>query len=399
MTDSVQDLRHRLEQLRAQHAAGAIGSAKYDRQRAPLERKLVDLLLASPEGAPAVAPSVAAPQPRPGAGLWAGVGVFIVALAVAGYWWTGSPSRGQDAPAGFASSEGADEAGGAGPAASAPHALDKQQFEAMTRRLAERLAAHPDDANGWTMLGRSYLALGQEAEAAAAYARVVELRPQDAGALADYADALAMRNGRQLDGEPMKLIERALKLDPDNVKALALAGTAAYNRGDFAKAAQYFDRAAAVGPPDSPISEQARGAAAEARERGGLPPPVAAADKPSPPVAGGSITGVVSLAPALQGKVSPDDTVFVFARPAQGSRMPLAIVRKTVKDLPFAFKLDDSQSMSPASKLSGAGRVIVGARVSKSGQAMPQPGDLEGLTNAVPVGSTDVKVVIAAAVK
>ena len=392
MTDSVQDIRQQLEQLRARHAAGAIGSAKYAKQRAPLERKLVDLLLASPDGAAPDAPAAAASQPGPGARLWAGVGAFAVALAVAGYWWTGSPSRMQDAPAGFATSDSADEDGAAA-AASAPHTLDKEQFAAMTQRLAARLASNPDDANGWTMLGRSYLALGQEAEAVAAYARVVELRPQDAAALADYADALAVRNGRQLEGEPTKLIERALKLDPDNVKALALAGTAAYNRGDFARAAQYFDRAAAVGPADSPIAEQARGAAA------GKPTTPAAADKPATAAAGGSITGVVSLAPALQGKVAPDDTVFVFARPAEGSRMPLAIVRKSVRDLPFNFKLDDSQAMSPAAKLSAAGRVIVGARVSKSGQAIPQPGDLEGLTDAVAVGSADVKVVIASQVK
>lgn len=392
MTETVQTLRQRLEQLRDQRAAGAIDDAKYDRKRAPLERRLIDLLLASPDPATAGAPA-AAPA-RPGARLWAALAAFAVVVAAAGYWWTGSPALIGQPPAGFgdqAASEG-------GAAASAPHALDQQQFTAMTERLATRLAANPDDAEGWAMLGRSYMALGREAEAVAAFERLIQLRPQDASGLADYADALAMKNGRQLAGEPTQLIERALKADPDNLKALALAGTAAFDRGDYVKAAQYFDRAASVGPAGSPIVEQARGAAAEARERGKLPA-VAATDKPSGPVAGGAITGVVSLAPELQGKAGPDDTVFIFARPAQGSRMPLAIVRKTVKDLPFNFKLDDSLSMSPAAKLSTAGQVVVGARISKSGQAMPQPGDLEGLTGAVAVGSAGVKVVIATAVK
>jgi cytochrome c-type biogenesis protein CcmH len=107
----------------------------------------------------------------------------------------------------------------------------------------------------------------------------------------------------------------------------------------------------------------------------------------------------VSLAPALAGKASPDDTVFIFARAAEGSRAPIAIVRKQVKDLPFTFRLDDSLAMSPASLISTAGRVLVGARVSKSGQAMPQPGDLDGLTAPTAVGSSGVSVVIANEVK
>jgi cytochrome c-type biogenesis protein CcmH len=392
MTDTIQTLRQRLEELRSQHAAGSIGNARYAKERAPLERQLVDLLLATPQAA-ALDPAVSTPRSaaRPGARLWAVLGAFAVLLAATGYWWTGSPSRLASAPSGFGAPGAADEGAAA---ASAPHAVDKEQFAAMTQRLAARLSANPTDADGWAMLGRSYMAMGQEAEAVAAFARVVELRPNDANALTDYADLLAVQNGRQLEGEPMKLIERALKIEPDNLKALALAGTAAYNRGDYARAAQLWDRAASSAPAESPIAEQVRNAAAEAREKGNLPAAVAA-DKPVLTVAAGAVSGVVSLAPALQAQVAPDDTVFIFARRAEGSRMPLAILRKSVKDLPFAFKLDDSLAMSPAAKLSGAGRVVVGARVSKSGQAMPQPGDLEGLSGVVAVGSTDLKVVIA----
>lgn len=396
MTETVQSLRHRLGQLRARHAAGAISDAKYAKQRVPLERRLIDLLLESPDAAgDGVAPGTPATAARPSLRLWAALGGLVVVLAAAGYAWTGSPSLIGKPPAGFGGPLATDGIEGAADAASAPHALDKEQFTAVTQRLAARLAANPDDAEGWAMLGRSYMALGQEANAVAAFARVVELRPQEASGLADYADALAVRNGRRLDGEPTKLIDRALKLDPNHLKALALAGTAAFDRGDYARAAELWDRAASIGPPGSPIAEQARGAAAEARAKAGLPAAAAGGPPPSAAVAGGTaVSGVVSLAPAWQGKVGPDDTVFVFARAAQGSRMPLAIVRKSVKDLPFAFKLDDSLAMSPAAKLSTAGQVVVGARISKSGQATPQSGDLEGLTGAVPVGSADVKLVI-----
>ena len=106
-------------------------------------------------------------------------------------------------------------------------------------------------------------------------------------------------------------------------------------------------------------------------------------------------SGTVRLSTVLQAQASPEDTVFIFARAAIGTRVPLAILRKQVKDLPFNFKLDDSLSMSPAAQLSGVDKVIVGARISRSGQAMPQPGDLEGLSPVVAVGSQGVLVEIA----
>lgn len=408
MTDTVQTLRQQLLQLRTLHATGVLGDAQYAKSRAPLERKLVDLLLDAPAGA-ASSTTAAAQEPvvRPGRRLWAGLGVFAVLLAAAGYWWTGAPGLVGQPPAGFGAS--------AGNAADAPP-MTKDEFIALTARLAARLKEKPDDAEGWRMLGRSYMALDRVDEALPAYQQSLKLKPDDAGTLADYADALAVKNGRSLDGEPMQLIERALKLDPDNVKALTLAGSAAFNRNDFARAAQLWDRAAQVGPPDSPIAQQARSAANEAREMakraaaeaaggGAAAASAVVAGSPAGPVpaaaAGGpGLAGTVTLAPALKAKASPDDTVFIFARPADGARMPLAIVRKQVKDLPFEFKLDDTQAMSPATRLSTmTGPVIVGARISKSGQAMPQPGDLEGLSAPVAVGSRGVAVTIANEIK
>ena len=199
------------------------------------------------------------------------------------------------------------------------------------------------------------------------------------------------------------MIDRALKLDPDNLKALSLAGTAAFDRKDYATAVKHWERVQQVAPADSIYRSQVQGSIAEARELGKMPPaataaPMAAANTaPSPNSAAASsarVSGSVKLSPALAGKASPNDTVFVFARPADGSRMPLAILRKQVKDLPLQFTLDDSLSMSPAAKLSAHKTVMVGARISKSGDAMPQPGDFTGLTEPVAVGSSGLQVEI-----
>ena len=293
-----------------------------------------------------------------------------------------------------------------------------EQIAEMVQRLADRLKDRPEDAEGWTMLSRSYLVLGRLEEAAQASERVLKLTPNDAQALADHADVLAMRAGRVLDGEPMKLIERALRLDPDNLKALALAGAAAFDRGDGNEAAKLWDRVALLGPPGSPVVQQAREGAAEARKMaaergaGNASPTLGQAQAPAPAqpqaqppgatqkaaVAGPTVRGTVTLSAALTAQAKPEDTVFIFARNAESgpgaSRMPLAIVRKQVKDLPATFTLDDSLAMGPGMGLSSAQKVVVGARISRSGQAMPQPGDLEGLSAPVAVGSQGVVVEI-----
>lgn len=383
MTDQVQTLTEQIHKLRALHAQGVIGDAELQRSCAPLERQLVDLVLATPA---TVAPA------RVGGKLAAMLGGLIVSLAVAGYLWTGSPGTPAQPFASRTDTAPAPQAGANGGTAE----IGREQILAMAEKLAARLTETPDDAEGWRMLGRAQMALEQPVLAVQAYQRVVQLLPKDAGALADYADALAVRNGRDLKGEPTQLIEQALKLDPAHLKSLILAGTAAFNRGDFAKAVVYWDRAGKIGPPDNPMAQQARAAAAEAREAGKLPPPAATGAAPAATVAAGpaGVTGTVSLAASLRGKVSADDTVFIVARPSDGSRMPLAILRKQVRDLPYQFTLDDSQAMSPATRLSTAATVIVVARVSKSGQASPQTGDLEGVTAPVAVGSSGVAVEI-----
>ena len=397
MTDTASALRDQLLQLKQLHDTGAIDAAAYESSKAGLERRLVDTVLAAPAAEQVQVPR---PAPRAPAGMWAGLGVFAFVVAGAGYWWTGRPGELGQPPAAFTAASGAPDAAG-----SAPPTVTREQVTAMVDKLAARMQAQPDDPEGWNMLGRSYMNLGRVEEALVAFQRALKIKPADANMLTEYADALAVKNGRLLDGEPTALLDRALQLEPDNLKALALAGTAAFNRGDYATAVKHWDRVVRIGPANGQLVEMVRSGAAEARERGKLPaaaaaaaatttpvavPAVATSASVSAPLSAGAadpgITGTVRLSAALKSQAAPEDTVFIFARPAEGARMPLAIVKKQVKDLPFAFKLDDSQAMSPAAKLSGTKRVIVGARISKSGQAMPQPGDLEGLSAPVDVG-------------
>jgi cytochrome c-type biogenesis protein CcmH len=405
MTPKAQALHKQLRELRAQHAAGSLTDEQFNTRRTQLERQILDHLDQTHEDQPA-AGAASSPRRRIGVQTWALLGVFMLVVAFGGYSLTGSPDKINPLPGEY--SDGAAPAAGQEPP---PHEMGSEQMAALVERLAERMKANPQDAEGWVMLGRSYAAMGRAEDALMALDKAVKLQPEEATILADYADALAVRNGRTLDGEPMQFIERALKADPNHVKALVLAGTAHFNRGDYAGAVRFWDRVAQVGSPDHPLVPVAADGAAEARARGKLPAASAAAAPAAPALAAataapaaapgaGSVSGTVTIAPDLLAKVSPDDAVFIVARAAEGSRMPLALLRKQVKDLPATFTLDDSMAMSPAAKLSGAPKIVVGARVSKSGQAMPQPGDLEGTSEPVaPGGAKGVKVQISGVVK
>lgn len=417
MTQSVQSLQKQLKQLRTRHQSGALDQTQYDQARAPLERQLLDLMVHASDDAHAghaASAAPAAPARRAGVQTWALLGGVALVVAAVGYSVTGSPDAVNQVPS--------QALAGGGDGQASPHDMGSEQMAGLVQKLAERMQANPDDAEGWVMLGRSYAAMGSADEALGALTKAAKLRPNDAAILADFADALAVKNGRTLEGEPLKLVERALQIDPAHLKALVLAGTAAFNRSDYAKAVSYWDRAVQAGPADNPMVQLAQSGAAEARERGKLPasanaaPAPAAAPSPVEAMTAGAaaapatgaapavgpparISGTVDLSPALRAKVSPDDAVFIYARAATGSRMPLALVRKQVKDLPISFTLDDSLAMSPAARLSGASQVVVGARVSKSGQAMAQPGDLEGQSPPMGVVASDVKLTISGDVK
>jgi cytochrome c-type biogenesis protein CcmH len=391
MTDRITALREKLQQLDAQHATGTLGKSDHAKARAAIERELLDHVLERP-----ATPHAATDKPRVSRNFVALLSVAVLAIAIAGYAWTGSPSLISGVP------YTPQAAGG-----KSPHdAIDPAEFAKAVEKLAEKLKETPDNAEGWGMLARSYVQMGRFSDAVPAFARAVALTGNDARLLADYADALAVNNNRSLEGEPSRLIERALKIDPNHQKALALAGTVSFNRQDYAGAVRHWEKLAEVAPPDSPFIGQVQQSIAEARQLGGLPAAADSAPKstlsaPAAPAAAAAVTlrGTVRLAPALAAKASPEDTVFVFARPVEGSRMPLALLRRQVKDLPLTFALDDSMAMSPGAKLSLFAKVIVDARVSKSGQAAVAAGDLTGRSPPVANSASGVVVEIADVVR
>jgi cytochrome c-type biogenesis protein CcmH len=381
-TTVVDELAGQLRQLKQLHDAGTLSDEHYAQSREGVERKL---LAAITEPVPQ-----ASGEPRPSASLVAGTIAFVAVVAVGGYSWFGAHNQSANAIA--AGEASANDPASASATAEAPHAVTNEQIMAMIDRLAARLKTSPDDAEGWQMLARSYVAVGKHVESIEAFRQAVRLRPADAGLLADYADALAVTHDRRIDGEPLELVDRALKIDPANAKAHALAGTVAFDRQDYKAALDHWQKVAEVEPATSALAQQAQQGIAEARQLAGMPPAPGAS---APGVAQTArISGTVSLADALRDKASPDDTLFVFARRVEGSRMPLSILRKQVRDLPLQFTLDDTLAMSPDAKLSSVARVIVGARVSKSGNAVAQSGDLQGFAAETAVGSTGVKVVI-----
>lgn len=371
--------KRQLADLQSRHATGALSKAQLDLQTAALERRLLDLLLHDTE-----APAGQATGAKASGRLLAGIALVIVLIAGVGYWYKAVPVMEAQV-----SSEGE--------AAGQPNSA---QIIAMVDKLAERLKQDPSDGEGWAMLARSYSVMERNAEALDAYSRAVALRKDDPSLLVDYADALAVKNNHSLAGEPMKLITQALKIDPANLKGLALAGTDAFVRGDFVQAVRYWSEVEKVGPPDNALVQRVSSSLPEARSRAGLPaapapmsapaPVQAAATQSAPSSAAASVSGTVTLSPALLAKTSPQDTVFIFARPATGARMPLAAQRVQVKDLPYRFTLDDSKSMSPATPLSSSAQVVLGARISKSGDAIPQPGDLSGQVGPVALGTQGI---------
>jgi cytochrome c-type biogenesis protein CcmH len=376
----VASLRQQLEQLAALRQSGVLSAVQYDEARQALERGIADAI--------AKAPATASP-PLTAKPLLYGLTGFVCAVAVAGYAWLGTPRALNS------------ELVAAAPP-SAPTNTDgpitPEQVEAMIKTLSERVKSNPDEVESWAMLGRAQAVLGRHAQAVPALQRAVALRGDDAALLTEYADALAVVNGRNLDGEPSRLLAKALTIEPNHPKALLLSGMHAFQQQDYAQALQRWEKVVQLSPGGD-LAQQIQGVIEEARKRAGGAVPMAApsaatATTTTAAVPGPTVSGTVTLAPALAAKARPDDTVFVFARAAEGPRMPLAILRKQVKDLPLAFTLDDSMAMSPAAKLSSAPRVLVGARISTSGNATPQPGDLQGFSAPVAPGATGLAIQI-----
>lgn len=363
--------RDQKRQLDADFAAGAISAEERDATEGEIVARLGAELSAASGATPASA----------GRAPWI-VAIVIVAIvpaaALVAYLALGNPQ--------------------ALDAGAARQRMTDSEVVSMVERLAQRMKENPSDPQGWLLLGRSWSALQRYQESADAYAEAVKRMPGNADALADWADALAMAQGRKLAGKPTEIIGQALAADPTHPKSLALAASAAMERGDDKSAVRYWKALLAVVPPGS---EDAQGIQATIAQLEGTPmpapsvpaPAAGARTAPAAPAAS-RIAGRVEIAPALAARVPPGATLFVYARAAQGPRMPLAIVRRTARELPLEFALDDSMAMAPGATLSNAREVVVEARVSTSGSATPSSGDLSGQSATVTPGTTGLRITI-----
>ncbi|HHH36943.1 MAG TPA: c-type cytochrome biogenesis protein CcmI [Gammaproteobacteria bacterium] len=377
--------RDQLAELERDLENDVISREQYEAGRQELEKRLLEDVEGARQGAAEDAGC------GPSRGLALALGIAVPVLVIGLYLKLGNPDA-------LAPERAAQQP----PMAQMSESEISAQIERMVQQLAQRLEKEPSDVEGWKMLGRSYIVLRRFDKALAALEKALQLNDSDAQLLADYADALTMTSeGESLEGRPMEMIQRALKLDPNNEKALWLAGTAAYERADFAQALKYWKRLRDLVPPDSQAARTMESNIREAQAllEGRAPgADQAAVDESQGETATGAgglrqVSGTVTLDDRLQGRAQPEDTVFVFARAPQGPPMPLAIVRARVKDLPLSFTLDDSKALIPSMTLSRFSRVEVVARISRSGDAMPRSGDLEGSSGVVGAGD-EVRVVI-----
>lgn len=270
-----------------------------------------------------------------------------------------------------------------------PDQVDPKDLTKMAQTLAEKLQDKPDNLQGWVMLGRTYRTLENFDAALRAYDSALKLSDDDDLKL-ERIEVIAMQRQGQFEGEPWNVIREVLQRDPQHFGALLTAGSASYAEGKFADALKYWEQARKPLDANNPDLAGLESAISTVRERLGMPPAKAAPAATS----GLNVTGQVSLSASLKSKASPNDVVFIYATPANGDRMPLAIFKTTVSQLPFNFTLDDSTAMAPDRKLSAAGEVMVKVRVTKSGNAMPQSGDLSGSLGPVKVGAKGLKLEI-----
>jgi cytochrome c-type biogenesis protein CcmH len=360
--------RQQLVELQAEHAAGRLDAGAFAQARDELSQRL----LQDTEGeTPAV------PSPAPRAWMTAMLlGVLLPAAAVLSYLALGEPD-----------------------------ALDPQQVQSATdqhpelQSMADGLARTLDSEGGsaqrWATLARTYRTLEQYEKALPAYDRALAQQAND-DLLLERAEVLAFTRAGDFQGEPLQAIRKVLRQNPHHHHALLLAGSAAYAQGDYRQALDHWLKAQAQQQGQDGDADELAQAIAKAREKIGQPdtPSAAPAAPASPAVAGRTLSGRVELGELARQQVGPQDTVFIYAVATQGSRAPLAIVRSTVAQLPTSFVLDDTTAMNPEHKLSAQSSVWIKARISRSGEALPRPGDWVGTFGPAEPGRNDIRLVI-----
>lgn len=363
------DVAAELRDLLIARADGHIDQAEFERQQAALHAAV---LQTSPDAQGSGRPAY-----------WRWLIAALLAVLVAGGVYFGSSSQNSQPKAGVEDF------------AKLPEVKQNSQagsggdLNTVVKKLADKMANDPTNGEGWLLLAKTYSELRRHAEADAAYDKASALVTLDASALADWADAHVMAKDRKWDDQGRKIVKRAVAADPKHAKALALAGSEAFDRADYKAAIEFWKRMKAVAAPDSMDGKLADANIAEANSMLSGKKPTAGTD----PVATiGAVAGVVTLSPKLKGKVSPEDTVFVTAKAPDGSGAPLAVGRYKGSDFPIEFRLDDTAAIMPGRTISQFPEVLVTAKVSKSGSAEPSKGDILAAPVKARLGNTTLVV-------
>jgi len=366
--------RENLAELKIEREQGRLDEAEYQQAKKELESILIQDISSDGTGETGLHNS------GQGRLMLAALVILIPVFVTGGYFMYGSPN--------------AIEFQGT-PAHSKIQPGQKHSLDDLIIRLAKRMESDPDNIDGWLMLGRTYMSIQKYQYASNAYEQAYRLEGDAPEIMLFYADALAMTQGGKMSGLPRELIDKALSKQPDNAKALWLIGMAEAEQGNFQKAIDHWQKLLVL-LKDEPDSRAEVGRLiALARSKMGLPPeasPATAAASPEPAstaVSKASIKVRVELGPGMTGNFKPTDTLFIYARALQGPPMPLAAVRMQASDLPVDVTLDESMAMMPSMSLSKFPQVRISARISPSGNAIRQPGDLMGEMKPVTVGQTE----------
>ncbi|NTV86576.1 MAG: c-type cytochrome biogenesis protein CcmI [Burkholderiaceae bacterium] len=315
------------------------------------------------------------------------LGAILPVAAFGLYFWLGNPTSLIEIAAAPTRSE---------PKLNPNAPMREHDIQKMVQQAEAKVKDNPKDGDAWAILAKTYAAMGRWPEAWKSYQFAIDLLPENAALLSGQAEALAVLNGRVLQGRPMELVNRALQLDPNDIKGLELAGFNAFQEKNFAQAATYLQNLHRQLPPEAPFAKNILAAINEAQRlaAGGAPANLAEQGAPAAaPASNVTIRGSLEITPELKARLAQNDVIFLFARPIQGGP-PVAAVRGPAIRLPMDFELSDRLAMNPDNLLSQHKEVVLVARVSKSGGPMAQPGDLEGSVSGVKVGASGVTIVI-----
>jgi cytochrome c-type biogenesis protein CcmH len=354
---SLSILQENLSQLKVEHQMGQLTDEDFAKQQEELEKRTLDEVISDPQQNIALVNNSVKKLPI-------FLAIFIPLAVVGMYFITGNPS-----------------------AIDPPVDPQEQQILQMAKQLEDRLKTDPNNAQGWVFLARTYGALNRLTDAKNAFNKALTLDPKNSDTLADLADLVAYEN-KSMNGQALDLIDQSLAANPKNPKALALKGTAAFEKADYASAIKNWELAIPnLGPNEAAFAQGLNASIAEAKNL--LKPNQASAINPAL-----TISGKVMIAPGLQSRISPTDIVFIYAKAIEGPKLPLAIIKSTAGQLPTSFVLSDAQSMSPQFKLSQFKEVSLTARVSKSGNAIPEKGDLIGFIPKLKIGEKNIQLII-----